>query len=293
MEIICLNAFSRKTLGDIDHFYIGAFLGWIDESNKLRSIVGQYPTINKTLSEFRTAAQNNGDHYQIFRFSQLVLIQALLLMRNKYRNEAYSTSFMGSGITNKSNRSMTGYNINLSDSNQNQTTSNSTWNGTNKGLFVKSSSNSQHVRVFGIEDFWGNLSEWIDGCYRQNNDGIYKMFTSWNLNNNENIEEEIVNFDTPYQEQASPAGWLRTVVGTNNAGFLPYSLDSDAEDESSSYNNTGTYYINGYWGDFCYFYNSGFLKLGGDYSDQYQAGPFAQCFNSGSSEYTGARLTYV
>jgi len=65
------DAFTREYDGDLDYLYIGAYKGYIDNNNKLRSIVGVQPTANKTIEEFQTAAQANGSRYSITKYSHL------------------------------------------------------------------------------------------------------------------------------------------------------------------------------------------------------------------------------
>jgi len=49
---------------DLDTFYTGAYDGYIDSDGKLRSLSNKTPTASKTISEFRAAAQLNGDGYE-------------------------------------------------------------------------------------------------------------------------------------------------------------------------------------------------------------------------------------
>jgi len=65
------DAFTREYDGDLDYLYIGAYKGYIDENNKLRSIIGVQPTANRAIEEFQVAAQANDSRYSITKYSHL------------------------------------------------------------------------------------------------------------------------------------------------------------------------------------------------------------------------------
>lgn len=67
-----LDGFTEKAFrynGELtDAFYVGAYSGYVDSSNKLRSLSGKTPTGSKTIGAFRTAAHANGDGYEQLNF---------------------------------------------------------------------------------------------------------------------------------------------------------------------------------------------------------------------------------
>jgi len=77
-------AFTREDAGDLDHFYWGAYKGWLDGQGKLRSLPGKTPASNKTLAAFKQTAKLNGERYSISSYFQLVALQCLYLI--KYGN---------------------------------------------------------------------------------------------------------------------------------------------------------------------------------------------------------------
>lgn len=127
-----------------DKFYIGAYLGYVDANNKLRSLSGKTVTGNKTICAFRTAAQANGAGYEQLAFNKLTALQILYLVMFKSLD---SQTALGKGYTNASAFRTTG--ATNTKGMTYGTTGNSTANDT--------------VKFLGIEDFWGNLYQWIDG----------------------------------------------------------------------------------------------------------------------------------
>lgn len=136
-------AFSYK--GEVkDKFYIGAYLGYKDGSGKLRSLTGKTVTSSITIGAARTAAQANGNGYEQLSFNKLTALQVLYLVMFKNLD---SQTALGQGYTNASAYRDTG----ATDTKGMTygTTSNSTANDT--------------VKFLGIEDFYGNLTQWVDG----------------------------------------------------------------------------------------------------------------------------------
>ena len=135
-------AHSRAAEGDRQKLYIGAYLGWND-GGKLRSLSGKTPTVDQTIGTFRTQAQANGAGYDLVSFYPLTLLQCLYLI--KYKNLDSQTA-LGQGYTSGSAAQSTG--------------------ATNTaGMCYGSTSTTSRIKLFGIEDFWGNVWEWIDGVF--------------------------------------------------------------------------------------------------------------------------------
>ena len=129
----------------IKHFYTPAYGGSLI-NGKLRSISGQVVMQSKTAEQEMTYAQANGDGYNIDLFCDRILINLLLVLMAKTLNteKAYG----------KGNQS--GY---VNDSSKNYGIHN-TGAMNNKGLFwgknISSPSDNSGVKVFGMEDWWGN-----------------------------------------------------------------------------------------------------------------------------------------
>lgn len=129
----------------IKHFYTPCYAGSLI-NNKLRSISGQVVMQSKTAEQEMTYAQANGDGYNIELTCDRILINFLLLLMAKTLNteNAYG----------KGNQS--GY-VNNASSNYGM---HNTGTMNSKGLFwgknVSSASDTSGVKVFGMEDWWGN-----------------------------------------------------------------------------------------------------------------------------------------
>ena len=125
---------------EIDHFYTPIFFGSLI-GGKLRSISGQSNSVSKTAAnEISYALANNPTGKNIWYTENLadrLLIQDLLTMMAKSTN---TQSKYGSGRSDSSNTAAIG-----------QGTMNT------KGLFWGSNDQTSGVKVFGMENWWGNL----------------------------------------------------------------------------------------------------------------------------------------
>lgn len=262
------DAFSRLEEGDLDYFYKGAFKGSLDNDGKLRSIIAAKPANNKTIAAFRSAARLNGQHYQQSTYAQLKALQCLYLV--KYGNRDGQTA-VGKGVVGASESYITGYNVTGVGSTNND-------NSTLKSgmTFGTTANSTTHMRLFGIEDFWGNIWEWVDGL---TTDGSRNLITSWNSFSGE--DTTITSITTPSGVTANSNGYVNNVIGNTAAGFMPISFSGSSST---------------YWADHGVFYASCVLYFGGmwDYGDF--AGPFYLSAFDGASTalaYIGARLSYV
>lgn len=121
-------------------FYLGAYKGYV-ASSKLRSLSGKIPTGKQTIGTFRMQAHALGAGYENSGFYQLTFRQAMYILKYKNLN---SQTALGSGYVSGSEGVSTG----ATDAN---------------GMDYGSASRISRVKLFGLEDFWGNFGEWIDG----------------------------------------------------------------------------------------------------------------------------------
>ena len=262
----CYDAFSRINNGDLSHFYQGAYKGYIDSSGNLRSIVGVQPTTFKTIAQFREAAQRrntvngvpNVCHYQQATYAHLVALQCLYLIKygNRHGQEA-----LGNGVVGADGSINTG------------------GTETNGMCYGTTANSTTHVKLFGIEDFWGNIWEWIDGFWTDQNRNI---ITSWNKyvngNSGEPVEESYTTTATGLTANAS--GWNKKVSGNSQTGFMPIEWGGSSTT---------------YWADYGRLYASCVLYFGGQWYYGANAGPFGldAVYGSGSSSRSiGGRLSY-
>ena len=139
--------FSRNSEGDRDYFYYGVYKGSVS-SSKLYSASNQTPTVNQTRATFRTYAKNRGTGYAQNGFYQLTYLQCCYLLRFKNLN---SQEAVGYGYANGNSASIT--------------TGGTNTIGMNSELMRASdrTGGKKQIKCLGIEDFWGNINQWVDG----------------------------------------------------------------------------------------------------------------------------------
>ena len=150
-------------------FYLGAYKGWKDGSNKIRSLKDKAPTASQTIGIVRTQAQANGSGYEQSAFFQLTFRQVMYLL--KYKNLDSQTT-IGQGYV-KSNHSAA---IN---------TGGSEAYGMDSEIIKRTNPSymtdqEHHVKLFGLEDFWGNVYEWIDGLVTDSSRNVLTATGSYN-----------------------------------------------------------------------------------------------------------------
>ena len=236
-----------------DYFYMGAYLGYVNGS-KLRSLSGKSPTTDTSLSTFRTYAKNLGTGYMEVAFYQFLFLQCMYLLQ--YKGNLQSQSAHGYGYCSTGSKSNTG--------------------ATNtKGMMYGSSSGTDHVKLFGIEDFWGNLYWLMDGYYV---DGSYNILTTTdNFNDN----------GSGYKNNgrvgltSNSGGYYSDVIGTSETGLTPKAFNGSTSTYFCDYGSFGSY---------------GVPYVGGRWDDSAYAGAFQFCvyWSPGSSDgYMGGRLGYL
>lgn len=129
----------------IDHFYTPIYSGSL-VSNTLRSISGQTNMTNKTFSNEIVYAKANGDDWYIEVVADRLLIQDLLVMMARSTNgqEAFGIGVSGLSITGAS----------IAPGTMNT-----------KGMFWGSNDGAYGVKVFGMENLWGNLTRHTAGYF--------------------------------------------------------------------------------------------------------------------------------
>ena len=172
-----------------DKFYIGAYKGF-NSSGKLRSLSGKTPTASQTRATFRGYAQANGVGYEIVPYNKLILMQALYLIRFKHLNSQIA---LGRGNVDASALKTTGATNTL-------------------GMcYGKNDTTNQQVKCNGIEDFWGNIWEWIDGLHTVGTT-IYTQDGNFTDNATGAISRGTF--------AANFAGYISDIWGTDELGFF-------------------------------------------------------------------------
>ena len=245
--------FSRDAEGDRDKIYIGAYLGY-NLLSKLRSLSGKTPTASQTMGAFRTIAQANGTGYQQLPFYQLTLLQILYIM--KYGSLDSQTALGRGYVDGNAAATATG--------------------GTNaKGFCFGETTGKLQMKMFGIEDFWGNLYQWIDGLFCNASWSILTTYKSFNDTGSGYL------FNTSSGLSANVGGYMNASQGNSKAGFNAKALSGSAS----------TYYADG-----AFLTADRLPRFGGDWSPASDAGAF-QLYVSYSASYAnayvGARLCYI
>ena len=146
-EDYCCYAHLDNNGNEMDYCYMATYNGYIDSDNKLRSISGAVGSYGKTTEQFVTYSKNNNtnpDIWNITIWSDKVLITLLSILIGKSMN---TQKTFGQGYTgNSADYSMVANGV--LDS---------------KGLFYGTNTTLTPVKIFGIENFWGNFRYRIAG----------------------------------------------------------------------------------------------------------------------------------
>jgi hypothetical protein len=243
-----------------DKFYLGVYKG-SEVSSKLRSLSGKTCANNKTIGSFRTLAQANGapngsggSGYDQSGWYQLIYRQCMYILKYKSLN---SQSKVGRGFV---------------DGNSAQK---STGGTETKGMDWGETTGKDHMKLFGLEDFWGNVYEWIDGYFSDSSRNI-KTAT-------ENFNDTGSNYTARGVAASSnvSGNYMNNCVGDTHSGFTP----------TSTSGSETTYFC-----DYAELYASYLPIFGGRWNDASGAGAFILFVSSSASDTSaliGARLMYV
>lgn len=255
-EGFCCLAHTYKGV-EKDKVYIGAYQLYYDGTSA-RSVSGVSTTGNISLTSCRTYAQKKGVGYENFYWNLLVLLQTLYTIQFKNLNCQASLGFgLSSGQVHKNSGELN-----------------------NKHLYYGTSTAGK-MKFMGIEDFYGNRYQWIDGVYinQDNSKLTIADATNINMNFNDNGSGYLSTSFT----YLNNSGYIKSISGTNESGFVPTSFGGSEE----------TYYC-----DYVQYYSS-CIYFGGYVGNQYNQ-PRGKCglynFTTSSASngyaYTGGRLTY-
>jgi hypothetical protein len=232
-------------------FYLGAYKGYVN-SSKLCSLSGKTPTASQAIGTFRTYAHARGTGYENSGFYQLIFRQVMYVL--KYKNLDSQTA-LGQGYTGGSAAVTTG--------------------GTNtSGMDYGATSTTSRVKLFGLEDFWGNIWEWIDGIVTDSTRNI--------LTATDNFNDSGDGYTNRGQGATANIGnYMSKPQGTTETGFLAKEVSGSAT----------TYFC-----DCANLYASCVARFGGDGSGGSGAGAFRLSVDgaaSGSGAGVAARLMYL
>lgn len=226
----------------IDHFYTPIYFGSL-VSSKLRSISGASNSVSTTAANEITYAKANGDDWYTEVLADRLLLQDLLVMMA--RSTECQTAF-GYGRCKSSNSSA------IAPGTMNT-----------KGMFWGSNDQTSGVKVFGMENVWGNLwrrtAGWINAngtqkvkLTRGTHDG--STATDYNTDGSGYIS---VASTTP----SGTSGGYISLMKTEAYGRLPVT----ASGSSSTYEADGLWYDNGH---------VDYASVGGNWGNGLMVGPF-------------------
>lgn len=241
-----------------DYFYLGAYTA-TDSTHGLGSNSGLAPMVNLSITEFINYAHEHysgGSGYEIMAFYQWTYVQALYVM--KYGN-LNSQEALGQGYVNGSAVQTTG--------------------GTNtQGMcYGNPNSGTDRMKLFGLEDLWGNVYQFISGLYSDSNRNLLTTTDNFGVNTNADAWEYSVNSGTT----GNVSGYMTESQGTNNGGFVIKVGDGS---------------LTTYYSDYAFLYPSYFPYVGGAWSAGDGGGFFYCSVYSSASDFDasiGSRLMYL
>jgi len=238
---------------EIDHFYVAAYDGYI-YNNVLRSLSGKTPANTVTGSDFitRALAKNSSSNYEnggwyISQWCDRALICDLLILIGKSTNTQETFGFGHyEGGTSASSLKSTG-----------------TMN--DKGLFWGKSTSGYGVKVFGIENFWGNMWKFCAGLMASGA-SVYAKMTWTNADGSPGR-----GYGTTAVSTSKSLG--KTLGGTSG-GYINNTYNSEYGNVPITANGSSdTYECDGLW--FNATANVYFARVGGSCSDGLTVGAFA------------------
>lgn len=139
----------------VDHFYTPIYNGFYD-GTRMRSISGKTPTTSLDATTERNYCRANGSSiWDTEVYCDNILITLLLILMGKSLD---TQGVFGQGNSGGKQRGVL-----------------ATGTGDTKGLFWGSSGNTSVVKVFGMENFWGNLNRRIGGLVAVRDTQKYKL----------------------------------------------------------------------------------------------------------------------
>lgn len=195
------------------YIYLPMFKGWKDSNNKLRSLMGTYPTGNTTGTNEVTYAGNCGTGWQLWDKAKIDLVMDLIVLITKSTNcrakigNGNCQTYNASDTTNYG-KMKSGYETDGTTRSTNAQFYGSEGTGvTNYG--------KHHMIAFYIEDLWGNRWDRCLGFNLINNVYKVKMVAPYTLDSDSSYETLTV------APPSNTEGWLKNVSSANAYGDVP------------------------------------------------------------------------
>jgi hypothetical protein len=239
-DCICFTEYADE---EHDYAYRGRYkAGEVsgDTSHVMRSISNVVPMVSMTRASGRSRAKARGTDYHQNDIYLLFLWQLMYLLLFKNRN---SQTALGQGRTKSSNTAAEACG----------------WSDDKPWIWGNQDGISGVV-FLGVEDFYGNVWEWVDGCVLNNL--TYKLTRDPSKYNDTGDGYEI-SAASGLTAANNHGKYLTQVQGTNDLGFLPMNSGT-----SGSGSNT-------YWCDCLWVAEAvQVVAFGGGWSDGARAGAF-------------------
>ena len=235
-------------------FRIGCYGGYAS-GDKLYSRGNTKPTVSTTITEFITYAKARGTGYDIMTWYQWTYLAALAVLLYKSTNlQAAMASGYVSGSSVQNETALTFYN--------------------DYGM-AGSTSATQQMAFFWIQNLWGNMAQFIGGA---KTDSSYKLMTCTGYSSTADSDFDKTSLSPSLNSKIYDL--ISKVVGTTDAGFFPTEVSGS---RTTYFTDNGGVRA------------SSFPDVGGFYYNGELAGPFCASFEaSGSQGYSsiGSRLSY-
>lgn len=192
--------------------------------SKLRSLAGQTPAVNATAQNELSYATANGNLWSTEAFCEWDLIRTLLILMGKSTN---AQAVYGYGVGGASAAIATG-------------------TLKNKGAFYGVSTNTVAVKVFYMENWWGNIWNRIQGLIASTTRVMVKMTRPYNFTGSGFI-------DTGKNLGGTSGGYQNVVSCANNYGTIPVTAsgsENTYECDGLWFNTSANTYValvGGYW----------------------------------------------
>ena len=237
---------------EIDHFYTPKYFGSNDSSNRLRSISGQSNYVSQTGTTELSHAKANGNGWSTECYGDWTLIKHLLVLMSKSLN---IQAKYGYGRCSTSNSTAIGQ---------------GTMNG--KGRFWGDSSQTNGVKIFGMENWYGNIWRRIEG-YVTNSSGVQLVKMCYGTRDGSTADGYSTG-GTGYVSMGTTSGTygsgIQTMHVNEKCGVVPKALTGNT--------SPTTYFSDGHW-----YNNSRYAMVGGAWNNGLRLGAFASDVNNAVS----------
>lgn len=201
---------------------------------KLSSISGVYPAVGATRANFRTMAANRGTGWRQVDFYLASAVQLLYLVEYGSFNSQAKIGDGNTSVTNAYNAPSSGTQTDSPHSVAGKSNSlgNASTNTTNGA--ASTTRDTAYMSYRGIENFYGNCWNWVDGFNINNNQG-YVSNTRANF-----ADDTATNYDIIGAPMVASDGWV-TNVQQLQFGFLPSAVGGGSTTYIADYyyQNTG------------------------------------------------------